>query len=574
MIYDFKTKEVGKFNKFYTTDQYQTFKGVMSDLTRNKANEYALQLSTYKLILERKGYNVSKLAIIPFEGDLTRDGDEFRYTNVRLYKDTTTHLDPDSVLKIDDLSEKMKDFYLEKDDVEQITETVDIVDKDINEMLEQASQLDSQAEWIKQLIVDIKKSVSRIRATADVTTATRYENEMKQLVERLMVEDEMMALTSYTAYIQRGLTRLYSKFFDKFELRKDGNDKEYREYVKGFDNYTWKDIKLLEETNPDKYVEFMAFLINADMFLQQVVSIKNLPYTDAKSTNLVLRTLKAQEYKISDLKLKIKRLNKELDIRYLELSSNPLHGGRGTIENVKDFFQAVPDETWSQSKMDSLADSHITYLANVRRLYDYKKRYMEDEIIEITDSWNKKIEELKEMGIDIKKFTDSSTGKIHPKIDYDRFYKDRDAMFKKLDKYYKGKRGKSWRNSFNEWMEKNTRLLDKEERQALIAKMKKELGTTPSSVTGKSGYQEWLERQTFTKGKGKKAQKYYKKTSPFYVPKPEVYANENYKNYSQKEKEFHDYLTSTLAYLVEHTKDSIVKRGYLPASRLERFRCL
>jgi len=567
MIYDFKTKEVGKFGKFYTTDQYQDFNGIMSDLTRNKANEYALQLSTYALILQRKGYNITKLAIIPFEGQIVKDLDESRYIGVQLFSDVNTRMDPDGVLEIDDLTERMKDVYLNKNDIEQALETVDIVDQGIEELLEQATALNAQREihreWIDKLIVDIRKSVSRIKATADVTTATRYENEMKKLVNQLMVEDEMRALVAYSEYVTKGLSGLYAKFFDKFPATTNEDGSISRGYVEGYDNYTWRDISELEKKDPKKYMEFLAFLINADMFLSQIVNIKNLPFTNSTSSNVVLKALKANEHKVSDLKLKLNRLNKELDLRYAELSSNPLYGGRGVLENTKAFMKAQADENFGQRHFDALADTHNQFLANVMRMHDYKKRYMENEILKITNEWNAKIKQLEKDGISIDRFIDKKTGKVIAKTDYERFYKDRSALYDRLDKFYKGERSHAWFNGLNTWMNENTVLLEKDERVALIKKMKAELGTTPSSVTGTSGFQDWLARQTYDNGKR------YKRSSPFYKPNPDVYSNDRYKTYSAKEIEFHDYLTSTLAGLVSHVKGSIVSEGYLPGVPLE-----
>lgn len=557
MIYDFKTKEVGKFDSFYTVNKEGGFtgmEGIASNVENTTANGYALQLSTYALILKRKGFNVTDMGIIPFEGVIEQQGDEFRYKNVKLFKDATTIRNSDNVLPVSDLTKTMEEVYLIKDDIEQQLENAETATKDVGEMLDELSELSKTREWLEDTILNIKKSIARLRATADVTTATRYEREVKKLIDKLMVEDEMMAITAYTEYIGRGLTTLYGKFFDKFDAREDDNGDTYREYIKGYDSYTWQDISELEKNDPKAYMEFLGFLINADMFLNQAITVQKLPFTDARQSNLVLKALKANEGRITDLKLKINRLNKELDMRYVELSSNPLYGGRGVLQNSAEFFKAQADENFAQRHFDALADTHNSYMANVIRLYDYKMRYMEDEINSYTNKWKDMMDELKKEGIPISRFIDKETAKVIPIIDYQRYYQDRSEMFKRVDKHYNNKRDWKWRNSVNTWLRQNTVLLNEKERKALGDKMRLELGD--------DGYADWIEAHTY---ESKSGTRNYKLTSPFYKPNPETYGNKTYNSYSTKEKEFHADLNKMLAELTDHTKSSIIKQGYLPA---------
>ena len=76
-------------------------------------------------------------------------------------------------------------------------------------------------------------------------------------------------------------------------------------------------------------------------------------------------------------------------------------------------------------------------------------------------------------------------------------------------------------------------------------------------------YDKWFNDQVYYI-KGGKGAKTYKYTSVMYTPKESKYGNKIYDTYNQKELEFHDYLTATLAYLVDHTKSSMVNKGYLP----------
>ena len=50
-----------------------------------------------------------------------------------------------------------------------------------------------------------------------------------------------------------------------------------------------------------------------------------------------------------------------------------------------------------------------------------------------------------------------------------------------------------------------------------------------------------------------------------YRPNKSKYGNEIYDSLTPSELEFYGYLTATLAYLTEHSKSSMVNKGYLPA---------
>jgi hypothetical protein len=120
-ILDFKTKETGEFdeNEFEKPKGYG-FYGEMRNVPDSKKNEYAMQLSTYKLILERRGIKVKDLIIVPIEADLKRetvDGQRrFRYENPTIYqRDGKVKL-----FELDDLTEELSkelQITVEEEDV-------------------------------------------------------------------------------------------------------------------------------------------------------------------------------------------------------------------------------------------------------------------------------------------------------------------------------------------------------------------------------------------------------------------------------------------------------------------------
>jgi hypothetical protein len=88
-IFDYKTKERGKEHLFAWTDK--RLKGVMNELYDNKQTHGALQTSLYRLMLERKGFNVKESKIIYIEADIEYDkkGKVIDYKNFNHLKNVT-----------------------------------------------------------------------------------------------------------------------------------------------------------------------------------------------------------------------------------------------------------------------------------------------------------------------------------------------------------------------------------------------------------------------------------------------------------------------------------------------------
>jgi hypothetical protein len=554
MIYDWKTKESGKFNYFYTKDKYN--KAYADDMLEgvppSKANDYALQLSTYKLMLERKGFKVVKMAIIPVVGTpITEDTGETRYHNVEIAQ--TKDTDEDGVLPLDDLSDKLKTVYLGKDNVDETLDEIAATEETIETLSDQVSELHKTNEWIQEVILNLNKSISRMKATANVDDAIRFERIVKNVMKELLEADETKAIINYTRFITSGLQGIYTQMSHRTISVPDENGAMVTKFIKGYDSYTWQDIKLLEETDKPQYMEFLAFLINADMFLSQVVKIRQLPSSDAKQVNEVHKALKVNEGIMSDLQLKIGRLNKELDMRYVELSSNPLYGGRGVLDNTQAFFKAQMDESFMQRNMDAMADTHNSFMANVIKMYDYKMREYKDEVIDETKRWDEAVKILEASGSNVMRFVDEESGKVIPRLDYSAYYEARAKMFSENKEKFKTNK-KGFAKTVNAWLLANTEILTKEEIAQLEADKKLQLGEI--------GFKEWRAKQLYTNTKGTTT---YSRTGAYYKPALNKWMNSRYVTFTNAEKDFHTYLLNTLAFLTEHTKESVVKHGYLPS---------
>ena len=566
MIYDWKTKERGKFKDFYklkTKNGKPTmFNGLMSDMQQTQARDYSLQLSTYRLILERQGFVFEEeggLAIIPLVGvaEITHDdvlGNETHYRDIGL--DTTIQgLNKDGVLPLKSLVTRLKDVYEVKDDVEKFLEEDEQNQDDMDSMAMRIYQMTHIEEWLKDMIVNLEKSVSRIRATGDTKAAARFEKGIKNLIDEIDVVDSNMAIAAYTKYVQSGIAEFYERFRDKIGSVEDANGVVSKQMIRGYDSWTWQDIKHLETTNPKKYLDFLGFMINARMFMDQIIEIRELPLTIGAEINVVHQTLKLNEMYISDIEGKLNRLNKQLDLRYNELSSNPLYGGRGILDNHEHFMKAQVDERFFQRTMDAMADTHNSYLANVMRMYDYKLRTMFDDQQARLKEWNQELTKLENSGSSVDRFVDKKTGRIITRVNWAEYQNARRAMYKEANTHKIG--SPQYNKITNEFFAEHVEPIPSKEREAIVAQKREEL------IDGKDEtlFMQWLDSVTYI-GKSGRVDK---RQSIMYQPSTAKYSNETFKSYNAVEIEFQKYLTSLLAELTDHTKSSVVKNGYAPA---------
>ena len=167
-------------------------------------------------------------------------------------------------------------------------------------------------------------------------------------------------------------------------------------------------------------------------------------------------------------------LSQQLDLRYEEISSNPLSGGRGVLDANSHFFEAQRDLSTVQAKMDALADTHNRYLSNVMRAYDYKKRDMEDEKKKLLEDWMNKLKELEDSGSSLNRFIDKETGKTITKLDYDKFKKARAKAYAHAKHKYKPGT-KAYYKIINDFFAENVELRSEEDIQKILALKKEDI---------------------------------------------------------------------------------------------------
>lgn len=607
VIFDFKTKrkvtrdgeEESKFDKWNSINiESATFlPKSFSHIANTTGNRYSAQTSMYKMILSLYGLEVSDMYVVPLVGEVTEENGEFYYTNVDFYKSSNASNFvkdefPTELFKLEDYSDIIKGLVYDKESIEQEIQTIDNSKKEGLELLEQISEIEGIAEWKREVIYDIERTIKHLWSVKSKARAEAYQTSARSLIEKLLVTDEAEAIANYTKYIGKTLFEVHQKLHGKIvvtERNKLGTATAAK-ILKGYATMTWEDIKELERTDKTAYLEFVSFLINGTHFVKQAMKIKEINFSslidldkltdeerDVLNESLtvtaamitsskpeerldvyydfvskikgkystVIERLKSFEGKISDIEVSFERLRKELSMRFPELTSNPLFKGKEVTEIYEAFFKNQFDETFMQANMDALGDTHVGFVANVVKHYDQRMFSARQESKDLITEFFEKTD-----GIDLSKFVDENTGKLHTKTDQQKYILARERAFRNAAKI---KDSKKKATALNKWFKQNTVLLEKDKRDAIIKERKRNLS--------KEDFKEWEARQYYY---GSNNIRYIKNTSVFYVPN-EKYLSTAYSEFSEKDIEAIEYLRDLLMYLTDHVKDSIISDGFIPA---------
>lgn len=556
-IFDFKTKEIvynggigySTFDTFNARDRSadakkQFLKAPFDDIPNTTANKYALQLSLYKSMLEFYGITVNELNIVPLVGEIVQTGDQYNYTNVKMY--TGSPALKDGVFKLKDLSARINTMFNIKDDVLDIIEDTERYEESTEELRDRLSAISDMQEWVKDVIADLHRSIVTVKSQVDKYSGDQYKLRIEYLIDQLHVDDEFQAIAAYNKYLTSEIKRMQDKLFTHVVTTTNGATVKV-----GYATMTWAEIKTLSEQKPDEYLQFVSFLVNAKSFLEQVVFIQNLPKTITTPENThvdeLIKIMKANEADISDLQWHINTLNRQLDMRYPEISSNPLYNEGDTAKAFELFFQAQRDETWMQANVDALADTHHPYIANVMKMYRREAFQYDKEARELLLAFGKETET-----IDIQKFLKPNM-QLLTEMDMDRFYEDLDAMYREAYKLYPTDQ-KARAKYINKWYTSNTVEKTADEVKKMEAMMKKRLGTGEA-------YNEWKRSQYYMS----KNLWYKDRKKAYYKPNPAKYRSAAYDALTDNEKKSLKYIQDLLAYLISHTAGGIVEGGYIPA---------
>lgn len=406
------------------------------------------------------------------------------------------------------------------------------------------SDLKWNNKFIESVLIDIQTRISTKNQTEDMSTL----QDLKQLVEDMVIMDEIQSLNNYSIWVTKNIDNLKTQF-------------------NNYSGLTYEKYKEFSEVEKRNFINFMR---ESNEFLYHIKKVEKLEYILDKSTDAnirkgaVIESLKSIEPTVSDLRNRWFNLSQQFAQKYVELSSNPVYGGRGNVQNVDKFLSPQMDETFMQLHLDAMFDTNHPLIANVIKQYNYELFKADEEIKKRTSDWLEVVKAAKEAGVDINEFIEKD-GRLLQEIDYLQFYKDKYEFLKELGKKA-DKDTTLYAKELAKWYSNNTVKKSKEEIET-IAREKRKWMTVGE-------YKEW-------KGKVMSKIEFYDGTTKTVYkgeltrPNPKVYKNKKFidivgeeGNRTSKQKAAHDfykYLTSEFAYLVEHTQDNIIKQGYIPS---------
>jgi hypothetical protein len=563
-IFDYKTKEFttienreySQFDRFYAipkSSDIQYLRPPFNGIQNTIANRYGLQLSYYAGILSQFGVKVDSLHIVPFVGEIirtnTEEGDfQYNYQNVKRYTGGGTRNGIFTVknyakelMTADTMKTDFEDEAAEFDEAEYLQETLDA---------EYSKQADID-EWLKQTVLGLKASMIQLDQLADRYIATAYRHKVEKIIGELHAADEFKAIADYTKFVLDELHDIEAKLFSSIKINGIDVNKNI-----GFANMTWKHIAALKTDNPEKFHEFMLFLVNSMNFIKHGVNKQKLPDAvmafDNQYANEQARLLNDAIARVEGLTHHINRLNKELNLYYAEISSNPLFQGDNLLKHTEDFYTTYRDLSMLEAWFDPLADSHDTFMANVAKMYERVKKDFERESDKLLAEYVDKTK-----GIDVNRLVDQTTAKFIDKINYAEYYKAKEAFFADLEKKPFKKGSKQYIKAVNAWYRNNTVRKTDEEIEALKKKKERSLGNRKTSQL----FKDWLNNQYYYNGKTFVESQ----NGEFFKPNPSVYASSAYKNLTAEEKAGLEYIKELLVKLVERYRVNMIDRGYIPS---------
>ncbi len=407
---------------------------------------------------------------------------------------------------------------------------------------EQIKNFNWNNEFLEDALTDLQTILDTKQSAYDIPKM----QEIKQVMEDMMVDNEVKSLNAYAKWITLNVANLENQFAN-------------------YEDFTYDKYKAMTDVEKNNLV---SFLRESKEFLHHARKVESLEVLkDAPSnvdTKVIIDTLKSIEPQVSNLRNKWFNLSQEFAVKYVELSANPEFGGKGNVEKVDKFFSPQMDETFMQLHLDALFDTNNPLVANLIKQYNYQMFKAHDETLVREKNWKEWTERLKSVGLNANDFV-REDGRVIQEIDYYKYNKERYEFFNNLLKKTDSDTD-LYKSEVAKWFEKNTVRKDKKE-QERIAKEKQAYMTTAE-------YTAWKATVLRKIPVGDTDVKVVF-MNEFSKPNPKIYRNETYDNLlgvgedkTEKQKlatEFYNYMTNELSYLVEHTQDNIIKQGYIPA---------
>ncbi|MBS1960715.1 MAG: hypothetical protein JST04_00760 [Bdellovibrionales bacterium] len=396
------------------------------------------------------------------------------------------------------------------------------------------NSLNWQSEQLKKVAINLEKRINKV---ARSRKNPEYTKELKELQEEILIKDEAQALTNYSEFALRNISSI---------------ERRLNEYV-GLDYKAYKELSLEDK---DK---FKSFILNAGESLSSLLEVQEFTNDELDANpefNLAVNTIKQLEPRISSARNKRNELLKDIfNGQINELSSDPKYGGRGVVTSMREFSSPRIDESLTQLMLDAAGDSNDPILANLVKKYDYTMHSMNEEVHNTLRQYESEVEKLKKLGIDPsfvqEKIDGKFTGRIVSKLDYEKYYNERNEAFKKFNSLYVPGTVEHTRE-VAKWYEANTEANPRA--KEIIEQKRIELT--------KSDFEDWYKNNH---KETKKGEIIY--TNELSQPISSKYTTDQFKDIVNNEDKlnFYNYINNLLSYLVSHHRDNIIKNGYLPA---------
>lgn len=396
------------------------------------------------------------------------------------------------------------------------------------------NSLNWQSEQLKKVAINLEKRINKV---ARSRKNPEYTKELKELQEEILIKDEAQALTNYAEFALRNISSI---------------ERRLSEYA-GLDYTGYKNLSLEDK---DK---FKSFILNGGESLSSLLEVQEFTNDELDANpefNLAVNTIKQLEPRISSARNKRNELLKDIfNGQINELSSDPKYGGRGVVTSMREFSSPRIDESLTQLMLDAAGDSNDPILANLVKKYDYTMHSMNEEVHNTLRQYESEIEKLKKLGIDPsfvqEKIDGKFTGRLVSKLNYEKYYNERNEAFKKFNSLYVPGTVEHTRE-VAKWYEANTEANPRAEE--IIEQKRIELT--------KSDFEDWYKNNH---KETKKGEIIY--TNELSQPISSKYTTDQFKSIvnSEDKLHFYDYINNLLSYLVSHHRDNIIKNGYLPA---------
>lgn len=383
-------------------------------------------------------------------------------------------------------------------------------------------------DFIEDKLINLYKDLAKYRDYEG------YSAQLEELIEAIQQQESLDSLDKLGNFIHENITVIEKRL----------NEIQSKEFLS------------LEEPAQKQFLDtVIPFLSQAIAMVKSFNDIHKISYVEGKKASPqykgVLKKLHNASSRVSQLEYALKK-EAELSVqrRLTALSTNPQ-----IMEGVMEIFSVWDDESSVQRWLDALGDSNHPVLANLSKLYKVQMRHRDDEERELKRDWQKQVDKLEASGSSIERFMDRDSGKVVSSYNWDAFYKEQKEAFQRAEHLKKIGEPKKAKKLISDWFKTHKRTHPKY--GELVAKKKKNLGEDSLA------YKKWWHdnHHVYEDFSGKE---HITPKGELSVP-AEQYASETFNSYSIAELEFHEYLTNLLSYLVDHTKDTMIHKGYLPA---------